>query len=116
MQVSHTPLNQVQEGQLYQQLRTALAKITDESAMSHVINDFFTEMEQQVFIKRLAIAVGLHEGHSYQEIRKDLQVSTATISFVAERLQTEGFQMMLEKVSADRWAKKVLGGMFAEAK
>ncbi len=77
--------------------------------------DFFTDSEREMFAKRLAIAHFLTEGKSYDEIRKTLKVSSATISSVADSLSSKGMSLALEKIQieawAEKWAKRVMGWM-----
>lgn len=76
------------------------------------LTDFLTESERMTFAKRLAIAVELEDGKSYEEIRKIYGVSSATISSVAEMMSKDGVQLALKKVKteqwADAWADKIL--------
>lgn len=68
--------------------------------------DFFTDSEKVTFSKRLAVAIDLHAGLSYEVIRKKYGVSSATISNIAEQLSTAGFQLAIEKVQNEWWAEK----------
>lgn len=50
------------------------------------LEEFFTESEQILFIKRLAIIIMLNEHFSYYRIQKTLNVSTSTIKRMHEHL------------------------------
>lgn len=69
------------------------------------VKDFFTTSEQEAFVKRLSVAQLLTQGRSYEQIRKELGVSSATISTVAEQLTSDGFQIALKKMQIDTWAR-----------
>lgn len=79
--------------------------------MATFLQDFLSETEQQVLAKRLAILHQLHQGKSYEKIKKALQVSSATISSVAEMKGKPGFKLALEKIKLDQWAENVLGNL-----
>jgi len=71
------------------------------------LNDFLTESEITAFAKRLAIAVELDAGKSYDKIRQEYGVSTATISVVSEMISKPGMQLALKKVKTDNWAEQM---------
>lgn len=56
--------------------------------------------------KRVYLAKLLQGGTSYSQIKNELGVSSATISQTAKWLKKSGFQLALDKVSADEWAEK----------
>ena len=70
--------------------------------------DFLTETEHVVFAKRVSILWELQQGKSYEAIKKDLQVSSATISSVAEHKDRPGWKLAWEKIREDEWATKIL--------
>lgn len=74
--------------------------------------DFLTESERLTFAKRLAIGLELQAGKSYDAIRKEFGVSSATISSVAEMTKTPGMQLALKKVATEKWADQMSGKLF----
>ncbi len=52
--------------------------------------DFFTKTERVMFTKRLAIALMIHRGYNYEQIRFILHVSTSTINRVMNWLDSGG--------------------------
>lgn len=74
--------------------------------------DFLTDSERLTFAKRLAIGLELQSGKSYDTIRKEFGVSSATISMVAEMSKSVGMQLALKKVSTEKWATQVSGKFF----
>ncbi len=72
----------------------------------------FSPIEREMFIKRLAVVLFLDAGYSYQQINKQLHVSSATISSLAERVKEKSFQKMLRLLKAqtwaDNWSKKLM--------
>lgn len=95
------------EKEIRSTLYEVLADMDDEKETEAFVRAFFSEAELAVFSKRLAIAYFLHKHHTYQEITKALRVSTATVSSVAERMNEPGFQLALQKITTQSWAKKL---------
>ena len=52
--------------------------------------EFFTKTERIMLAKRLAVAMMLHRGFIYRDIRDILHVSTSTITGIATRLDQGG--------------------------
>ena len=54
----------------------------------------------------------LHQGKSYEKIKKKLKVSSATISSVNKQIEQSGTQLIINKLKindwASRWAKKIV--------
>lgn len=69
-----------------------------------LVSNLFTESEKVATAKRLAIALFLTRGNSYEQIKRRLQVSSATIAKVQESLNTPGMKLALQKISVDEWA------------
>jgi TrpR-related protein YerC/YecD len=108
MQVSPKSLNSKVAQTIKEQFLTVLCDLRNKNELKAFFEDFFTETEQIVLIKRLAIADMLKKGRSYEEIKKLLNVSSATISFVAEGLRKKGIQVALGKLDEDEWAEKLM--------
>lgn len=69
-----------------------------------LLSDLLTETEQIAIAKRLAVALSLTNRKSYEEIKKNFQVSSATIAKVQESLDTPGMKLAIEKIRVDDWA------------
>lgn len=108
MQVSTQNLSQTDEDKLFEQLYTLFADLNSPQETRVFLESFMTPTERVVFAKRLAIAWLLEQGASYDEINKQLKVSSATISSVAEIRQMEGIQLAFKRMHLDRWAKNIL--------
>jgi TrpR-related protein YerC/YecD len=85
-----------------------LTDLKNKDEAASFFHDFLTPSEQVVLMKRLAIAVLLHTGKSYEVIKDQLKVSSATISFVSEQLKKPGFKAALQKIKEDEWAEGVI--------
>ena len=108
MQLSAKKLVTGEMAKLHHHFVIALANLRTEDHVEQFMRDFFTDTEQQVFAKRLAIAVLLRQGSSYEMISKQLNVSTATIASVADILPKPGVQLALRQIEEDEWAENVL--------
>lgn len=92
------------ESQVYKILYQVLADCKTEEKMATVLSAIMTESELSAVAKRLAIAVFLDKGQSYDHIKDVLKVSSATIASVAENINSKGMQMAIERVKAEEWA------------
>ena len=72
------------------------------------LDDFLTKIESTTLAKRLMIALFLEKGKSYEFIKNNLKVSSATIANVDKMMTTgsHGFSLALKKIEADEWASK----------
>jgi uncharacterized protein YerC len=108
MHVSAKQLSRKHTQQIHSDLTTVMAHLHGEKEVAQFLENFLTETEYTILAKRLAIAVLLSAGKSYQEIKTTLNVSTATISSVAEHKETPGFKLALQKITDNNWAEQIL--------
>jgi len=104
MQVSSRPLNKRIENQLFVVLHQMLADAKSPNEVKEVLKDLLSSGEHTVIAKRLAIAIFLDKGRSYENIKETLKVSSATIASVQEMMGNSGVQLALQKVKAEEWA------------
>lgn len=71
-----------------------------------ILNSMLSDTELTAITKRLAVAYWLTKGRSYENIRDNLKVSSATIAAVQQSLQEPGWKHAIKKVTADEWATK----------
>jgi uncharacterized protein YerC len=109
MQVSKKKLNKTIEKQINSIFHQLVVDIKTSSEAETILSDFLTETEKQVLSKRLAIAIFLDKGRSYENIKNTLKVSSATIASVQEQMGDPGVQMALQKVKAEEWADEWAG-------
>ena len=109
MQVSSRRLNRTIESQIYKMLFQLVADIRDPREVKVVMSDLLTDSELTAMAKRLAIAVYLDKGRSYEDIKNHLKVSSATIASVAEQMGNPGIQSALNRIKAEQWADEVSG-------
>jgi len=101
-------LSTVEEEHLLDQFYTILADLSEPESIQTFLLSFMTPTERIVFAKRLHIALLLHQGKSYDEISKNLKVSSATISAIAENKNTPGMKQALKLLDSDQKANKTL--------
>ena len=104
MQRSKDPLNKNIQDQVRKILFQVLADAKSDVDVDLILASLMSEAEVLGLAKRLAIAVFLDKGQSYDHIRETLKVSTATIATVADSLNKRGMQMALARVKAEEWA------------
>lgn len=68
------------------------------------LKDFLSESELETLAKRLAVAYWLKKGRSYNNIKDNLKVSSATIASVQDMSKKTGFLAALKTTEADEWA------------
>lgn len=110
MQVSSKKISSKQEQQIFERLHFLLAKQSNPNEIAAFLATFLTQTEHLVFAKRLAIFFLLNQGKSYSEIKTELQVSSATISTVAENINNDSIQKAIQKINiidqTNMWFKK----------
>lgn len=104
MRISAQRLNQIVEEQLFAILFQVLDDARSSEEVEILLRDLLGEIELKVVAKRLAIAIYLDKGRSYENIRQVLKVSSATIASVQEKIGNPGMQLALSKIKADEWA------------
>lgn len=97
-------MNKNIQNQVYKILFQVLADAKSDADMEIVLRALLKESEILTIAKRLAIAVFLDKGQSYDHIRDTLNVSSATIASVAENMNKKGMQVALTRVKAEEWA------------
>ena len=105
MQVSSRQLNKNIQKQIFAVLHQMLVDTRDPREVKTILDDLLSEAEHLVVAKRLAIAVFLDKGRSYENIKNTLKVSSATIASVQEMMGNPGMQLALQKVKAEEWAE-----------
>lgn len=105
MQVSSKKMNKTLEKQLYEMLFQMLSDSKDRRETQLLLSDLLSSAETTAMAKRLAIAVYLDKGRSYENIKENLKVSSATIASVAEAMGNPGIQAALTKIKAEEWAE-----------
>jgi len=109
MQLSQNPINKSIEKQLSQMFYGLLAEIDSPEEIKMILGDILTEAERAAVIKRLGIALYLDKGRSYEDVKNNIKVSSATIATVAENLRNPGWQEAIKRIKAEEWASAWTG-------
>lgn len=104
MKKSGEKLNKNIQNQVYKILYQVLTDAKTENETELILQALLSESELDAVAKRLAIAVFLDKGQSYDHIKNTLKVSSATIAAVAELMNKKGMQAAIIKVKAEEWA------------
>lgn len=105
MKTSSRQMNPNIQNQVYKILYQVLADAKNEIEVEQMLAALMSETETLALAKRLAIAVFLDKGHSYEHIKEVLKVSSATIATVSDSMNKRGMQIAIAKVKADEWAE-----------
>lgn len=95
--------------QIYKILAQIIADTSSADDAQALISDLFSETERRGIAKRLAVALMLSNGQSYNEIKRKFGVSSATIARIQESLDKPGIKIAISKVKTDEWAGKWAG-------
>lgn len=116
MQLSQRPLNQTLQNQLRSMLLGLFSEAKTPDEVASAFESLLTEGERTAILKRLGIALYLDKGRSYEDIKNNIKVSSATIASVAENLGNEGWQTIVRKIKADEWASEWSGKIAGKLK
>lgn len=106
MQVSKKNVNRQVEKRIFKSLYQVLADLKKPEEVKKFLDDVLSKTEKTVLAKRLGIAWYLNKNKSYDVIRQDLKVSSATIATVQGWLEKggEGLMLAIKTIEADEWA------------
>jgi uncharacterized protein YerC len=106
MQISKQKVNQNLDKQLAAAWYQMIADIKTPAEAEHIFNNMLSETELTTVIKRLAVGYWLTKKRSYEVIKSNLKVSSATIATIQQDLKKPGWQLAIKKVLAEEWATK----------
>lgn len=104
MKASASKMSKSIEQQVYKILYQVVADSKSPEETEILLRSLLSESELAAVAKRLAIAVFLDKGQSYERIKDVLKVSSATIASVAESMNEQGMQRAIQRVKAEQWA------------
>ena len=106
MQVSKQLLNPNLEAQLYRMWHQLVAYVKNPEEAETVCLSLFSQTELVTIVKRLGVGYWLTKGRSYENIKQNLKVSSATIASIQQDLKQPGWKLILVKIMAEEWAAK----------
>ena len=104
MQISKQKVNVVLEKQLFAMLWQLVTDLKNPKETEIVLSDLLSATESATVAKRLAVAYWLSKKRSYENIKQNLKVSSATVADVQKQLKRPGWKLAIQKVTADEWA------------
>ncbi|OGD71055.1 hypothetical protein A2703_01295 [Candidatus Collierbacteria bacterium RIFCSPHIGHO2_01_FULL_50_25] len=81
-----------------------LCEVDSPKVMGEILADLLTDTERVAMMKRMGIAVYLDKSRSYEDIKNNLKVSSATIATVAETMGNPGTVEVIRRIKAEEWA------------
>lgn len=115
MQISKLKLKKNVTKEMMATFYQTIADLKGKEEVKIFINDFLTKMEKAMLAKRLMTAAYLEQEKSYDFIKQNLKISSATIANVDKMMtkNSQGFTLALRKIEAEHWAsdlaKKIAG-------
>ena len=106
MRSSSEKVNEMLLAQIKQLLIQTSIDIKDQKTAEVFINDFLSDAELELLSKRLAVAYWLKKGRSYENIKQNLKVSSATIASIQKQMDKKGFKWAIKNLEAEEWANK----------
>ena len=104
MRLSNKKITRSVEERITESLFQIISDIRNNKDAKTLLTGILTETEQLAVAKRLAIALLLQQQKSYEEIKKELKVSSATVAKVQETLDSPGIKLALDHIKTDEWA------------
>jgi len=106
MRTSTRPVNSSLKNQLDKTFVQLISDLKDTKEIEAFLADFFNQSELETFTKRLAVAYYLHKNRSYNNIKENLKVSSATIATMQDSINKQGIRLALKMVEAEEWANQ----------
>lgn len=104
MRTSDRILNKSLRGQIIRTFAQTISDLKDVSEVEKFLNDFFNNPELETYSKRLAVIYWLKKKRSYENIKENLKVSSATIASIHTLMEKPGIKLALTKLEAEEWA------------
>lgn len=109
MRVSQKNINKNLQKEILEIFFQLIADIKNLEESKIILEDLLTKSEVEAIAKRIAIASYLDKNRSYQNIKDNLKVSSATIASVDKQKKSNGYKLALKKNEADQWASEWAG-------
>jgi uncharacterized protein YerC len=106
MQASRDRVNPIINKQILSLWYQLMADIKTPQEAETIFSDLLSEIELSAITKRLAVGYYLHKKRSYEVIKNNLKVSSATIASVQSGINKPGWKLALQKMLAEEWATK----------
>lgn len=104
MRTSKNKLNNTLRKEIIRSFIQTLDDLKDYKEKETFLNSFFNSIELETYAKRLAVFYWLKKKRSYQNIKNNLKVSSATIANLEKDINSTGIKLALKKMEAEEWA------------
>lgn len=104
MRVSKNKVNTHLFQELFRTLHQAIADFKKPEEVEIFFKSFLSEAEHTTLAKRVAVAYWLDKKRSYENIKENLKVSSATIATIQDVSDKDGVKLALQKIKAEEWA------------
>jgi Trp operon repressor len=108
MRVSKHKLPPVLRRELYTTLCRVLAAAQTDTEVENILSELLSETEKVALMKRMGIAAALANHQSYDLIHKRLNVSSATIAAIQERMDQPGWKKIVEEIRVQKDAQSLI--------
>ena len=99
-QVSRRKVSKEIENKIFETLLEAISSIKSQKEINAFLSDLLSPVEKIMIAKRLAIAVLLSKGYSYETIKDLVKVSQTTIAKVSIAMNlNNGYRDVIDKIS-----------------
>lgn len=106
MRTSTQKVNGILQRQLVTTFSKLITDLKSEADVEQFLEDFFNESELETFVKRLGVFYWLKKGRSYNNIKENLKVSSATIATAQDSAQKPGIKLAIKLMEAEEWANQ----------
>jgi len=107
MQVSKKRVNAQLARQISAMWYQLIADVKTPEEAQKVMEALLSETEMTAITKRLAVGYWLTKKRSYENIKENIKVSSATIAAIGQELRKPGWKMAMQKVTAEEWATRM---------
>ena len=104
MRLSKQKLDRKIKTKIFASLYQVIIDVGNKKEAQVFCQNLLSEAEEIAVAKRLAILWALKSGFSYSNIRRQFQVSPATIAKLQGDLEKPGVKLILKKIEVDKWA------------
>lgn len=102
--MSKSKVNPHLKKELFKTLHQAICDLKSSGEVAEFLQAFLSPSEHETLAKRLAVAYWLNKGRGYENIRKNLKVSSATIASIQSSMKNNGVSLALRNIKAEEWA------------
>ena len=106
MRISERKLNPSLKKQLVGVFAQVVADTKTLQEAESFLTSFFNDAEMETYSKRLAVSYWLKKKRSYENIKENLKVSSATIATIQSLTEKPGIRLAMKKIEAEEWANQ----------